>query len=57
MSLEQHEAAAIERAWFIELCTMTDQEIRLICGEMSKQEMRTVKAVLAYLRRRVEKGS
>ena len=35
------------------IVTMTDQDIRLICGEMTKQEMRTVKAVLAYIERRM----
>ena len=37
----------------IQLLQMTPSDIRLVAGEMTAQEMRSVKAVLAYLERKV----
>lgn len=38
----------------MQLLQMKPSEIRLVAGEMTAQEMRSVKAVLAYLERKLQ---
>jgi hypothetical protein len=37
------------------ISAMKDQDIRLLCGEMTAQEMRTAKALLAWFIRELKK--
>jgi hypothetical protein len=51
---------AMCQAWFHakrdckHAATMTDQQIRLVAGELTPDEMRAVQAVMAYVRRKID---
>lgn len=45
-----------ERQRCLDILTLTPSEIRLMAGEMTAQEMRTVQAILGGLKRKIQRG-
>lgn len=54
--MEMQKAVYAERNRCLSILNIRPDEIRLMAGEMTEQEMRTVLAVLGGLKYRVQKG-